>query len=63
MDEIIKILLEIKIVEEKFRKTQENSALYGFENGMTSEEIKILDKIINLIGEVNLAADTILKRV
>ena len=62
MDEISRALKEIAVVEEKFRKIQENPALYGAENGLSTHEVEILEKLINSIGEANLAADSILKR-
>jgi hypothetical protein len=62
MDIITQALLVIKTVEEMFRRIQENPALYGAENGLTSQEMEILEKLISLIGEVNIAADTISKR-
>lgn len=62
MDTITRALIEIKNVEEKFRKIQENPALNGAENGLSTKELEILDKLINLIGEANIAANAILKR-
>jgi len=59
---LIRALLAIKTVEEKFRKIQENPALNGTENGLTIDELKILDKLIDLCGEVNIAGDAIIKR-
>ncbi|MDR1363746.1 MAG: hypothetical protein LBJ35_06830 [Spirochaetaceae bacterium] len=59
---IAQFLVEINRVEEKFRKIQENPALNGAENGLTAEELEILDKIIAQCGEVNIAADAISKR-
>jgi hypothetical protein len=52
----------IKTVKEMFRKIQENPALYGAENGLTSHEMEILEKLISLMGEANIAADEISKR-
>jgi hypothetical protein len=62
MDEIKKVLLAIRTVEEKFRIIQENSALHGAENGLTMDELQILDKLISLSGEASIAADAITKR-
>jgi hypothetical protein len=62
MDEIKKVLLAIRTVEDKFRKIQENPALHGAENGLTAHEQELLGKLINLCGEVNIAGDVILKR-
>jgi len=62
MDEISKVLSEIRIVEDKFRKIQENPAMYGAENGLTANQLELLEKVKNLVGEANIAADTILKR-
>jgi len=59
---ILQVLSEIKTVEEKFRKIQENPALNGAENGLTADEIELLNKLIGLCGEVNIAGDAILKR-
>jgi len=63
MNEITQIIIKMKEVEDKFRKIQENPALHGAENGLTAEELTILGKLIELIGEANIAADAILKRV
>ena len=62
MDEIMQVLLEIKNIEERFSKIQENPALYGPENGFTEDELKKLDLIISLIGESSISATAILKR-
>jgi len=62
MDEVTQALIEIRNVEEKFRKIQENPALNGAENGFTNQELKILQQLINSIGVANIAADAILKR-
>ncbi|MCL2721517.1 MAG: hypothetical protein FWD47_09290 [Treponema sp.] len=62
MDEISKVLSEIRIAEDKFRKIQENPAMYGAEYGLNVNESELLGKVINLVGEVNIAADSILKR-
>ena len=61
-DLITQALVEIKTVEEKFRKIQENPALYGAENSLTTSELEILEKLISSVGEANLAANEILKR-
>jgi len=63
MDEITKILIKIKTVEEKFKKIQENPALYGAEHGLTKEELIIFDKFINSNDEVNIITDEIIKKV
>jgi len=63
MDKITKFLLEIKTVEEKFSKIQENPAMHGAENGLTEYELQLLDKLINYMGEFNIAGDAILKRI
>jgi hypothetical protein len=60
---INKVLIEIKTVEEKFRKIQENPALNGAEYGLTAHEHELLEKLISLVGEANIAADEIVKRV
>ena len=59
---ISQALVGIQAVVEKFRKIQENTALHGAENGLTTKELEILEKLIERTGEANLAADTILKR-
>jgi hypothetical protein len=59
---ITKTLLGIKSIEEKFSKIQENPALYGAENGLTNQEVEMLGRLITLVGEVNIAADKIIKR-
>lgn len=59
---ITKTLIEIRNVEEKFRKILENPALYGAENGLTNEQVELLGRLISLAGEANLAADVILKK-
>jgi len=61
-NEIIQILSAIKTVEEKYRRIQENPALYGAEDGLTADEHELLGKLIGLCGEVNIAGDAILKR-
>ncbi|GMO36114.1 MAG: hypothetical protein Ta2B_16220 [Termitinemataceae bacterium] len=55
-------LIEIKNVEEKFIKIQENPALNGYENGLTNQEEETLEKLISLMGEVNLIETEISKR-
>ena len=62
MNTIAQLLTSIKEVEEKFAKIQENPSLYGFENGLTSHEQELLEKLITLMGEVNIAADSISRR-
>jgi hypothetical protein len=60
---IIQTLVAIREVEDKFAKIQENPALYGAENGgLTKQEHELLEKLIELSGEVNLAGNAILKR-
>ena len=59
---ITRALVEIKTVEEKFSKIQENPALNGPENGLTEHELKILEQLISLCGEANLAASAISRR-
>ena len=59
---ITKALIEIRIVEEKFKKIQENPALHGAENGLTAEQLEILKKLISMVGEINIAADEIMKK-
>jgi len=61
-DLISKTLTEIRTVEEKFKKIQENPALNGSENGLTAHELELLGKLISLIGEANIAADAIFRR-
>ena len=61
-NEVRDALLEFQTVVEKFRKIQENPALYGAENGLTAKELKLLEKIIHLVGEAAIAADEILNR-
>jgi len=36
--------------------------LYGAENGLTNQEVEMLGRLISLVGEVNIAADNIIKR-
>lgn len=62
MDEIKKVLLAIRTVEDKFRKIQGNPALHGAESGLTAHEQELLGKLIDLCGEVNIAGDAISKR-
>ena len=62
MEEIKRTLIAIKTVEEKFQKIQENPALNGPENGLTTHELAILNKLIEYCGEVNIAGDAICKR-
>ena len=61
-DLIKKTLIEIKTVEEKFRKIQENPALNSSENGLTAHDLEVLEKLISSVGEANIAADEIIKR-
>jgi len=61
-NKILQAMLAIKTVEEKFRKIQENPALFGAENGLKADEYALLGKLIDLCGEVNIAGDVILKR-
>jgi len=60
---ITQALIEIKRVEEKFCKIQENPAMNGATFGLTAHEQVILEKLIALCGEVNIAGDSISKRV
>jgi hypothetical protein len=62
MNIILQFLSDIKSVEEKFAEIQENTALYVAENGLTDHEITILEKLIEQLGEVGIAADAITKR-
>lgn len=62
MNILTQALVEMNGVEEKFRKIQENPALYGAENGLTAEELTLLEKLRAVVGEANLAATEILKR-
>jgi len=59
---ITQVLISIKTVEEKFRKIQENPALHGAENGLTTAEHEILEKLISLLGEFNIAGDEITRK-
>lgn len=56
------VLRQIREVEEKFRKIQENLALNGGENGFTKHELELLEKLISLTSEVNIAGDAISRR-
>jgi hypothetical protein len=62
MNTIAQLLVTIRDVEEKFAKIQENPALNGAENGLTNKECEMLEKLIVLSGEANLAANAIIKR-
>jgi len=59
---ITKTLLEIKVVEEKFSKIQENPALYGAENGLTAHELETLENLFNYLNVADIDADAIIKR-
>jgi hypothetical protein len=59
---ITQTLMDIKTIEDKFSKIQGNPALYGAEFGLTAHELEILEKLISLIGEANIAANEIIKR-
>jgi tetratricopeptide (TPR) repeat protein len=61
MSTIAKTLVASRKVEEKFSKIQNNPALNGAENGFTQQELELLNKIIELCGEVNIAGDAISK--
>ena len=62
MDTILQALINIRMVEEKFVKIQENPSLNGAEYGLSANEEELLRKLIDLCGEINLAADAISKR-
>jgi len=63
MNTIARTLLVIREVEEKYSKIQENPALYGSENGgLEKHEIELLERLIELSGEVNIAGNAIMKR-
>jgi tRNA C32,U32 (ribose-2'-O)-methylase TrmJ len=63
MNTVVRTLVAIREVEDKFSKIQENPALFGAENdGLTMQELGLLEKLIELSGEVNIAGDAILKR-
>jgi hypothetical protein len=62
MDTILKTLIEIKRIEEKFAKIQEDPARNGAENGLTNHELEIFEKLIEQIGAASIAADGIIKR-
>jgi hypothetical protein len=62
MNIIARTIAVISEVEKKFQKIQENPALNGAEHGLTSEELELLEKLIDLCGEVNLAGDAIARR-
>jgi hypothetical protein len=62
MNTILQTLIAIRAVEEKFAKIQENPALNGSENALSREEMELLEKLITLCGEVNLAGDAITRR-
>jgi len=59
---ISQVLDAVKIVEDKFRKIQENPALHGAENGFSKDELKLLERLISITGEVSIATDAIIKR-
>jgi len=62
-DIVKRTLSAVKDVEEKFNKILENSALTISENGgLTKKEIDLLEQLIELSGEVNLAGNAIMKR-
>jgi hypothetical protein len=56
------ILSNIRDIEEKFAKIQENPALYGAD-GFTADELKIFEQLIVQTGEINIAGNAIAKRV
>jgi hypothetical protein len=45
MDTILKTLIEIKSIEEKFVEIQENPAIYDAENGLIAYESAIFEKL------------------
>jgi len=60
---ILRTLNAIREVEDKFSKIQENPALYSAENGgLKKDEIELLEELIKLSGEVNIAGNAIMKR-
>jgi hypothetical protein len=60
---IAQVIISIRTVEEKFAKIQENPALNGAENGLTAQELEILDNLIDNCGAAAFAADEIIRRV
>jgi len=57
---ILQTLVNIKNVEEKYRQILENPALFVSENGgFSTQDHDILEKIISLSNEMNIAADVI----
>ena len=62
MDEIIRVLLELRDLEERFRKILENPALNGAECGFTTEELEKLEKLIGLVGEATIVGNEIMKK-
>jgi hypothetical protein len=60
---LARAIMSIKNVHEKFAKIQEDPAFHGAENGLTAQELEILDKLIAINGEAMLAADAIIKKI
>jgi hypothetical protein len=53
---------EIRIVEESFRKIQENPAQHGTENALTRNQLQLLEKLIAVCDEVVIAGNEICNR-
>ena len=62
MNEITQALLDLRDLEERFRKILENPALNGAEYGFTTEEHEKLEKLVALVGQATIAGNEICKR-
>ena len=62
MNEILRTLLDLRDLEERFRKIIENPGLNGAEHGFTAEELEKLEKLIGLVGEAAIAGNEIAKK-
>jgi hypothetical protein len=59
---IMRALVVIRNIKEKYARIQEDPALHGPENALTAEEVEILEKLIALSGEAAFAAKEIYNR-
>ena len=62
MNEITRALVELRDLEERFRKILENPALNGAEYGFTTDEHEKLEKLVGLVGEAAIAGNEIMRK-
>jgi hypothetical protein len=62
MNTVARALAAIKVVEAKFQNIQANPALNGAENGLTNQELELLERLIAMCGEATIAGNEIAQR-